>query len=312
MSIQAMAAVVEMRGVPTTQKMILLLLANAHNRHSGACFPDQQRLADEAEVNVRTVERGLKWLEERGYIKRETRHLGRGKGSETHFELSFLHPTFCPVQLNAPDNDDKCTRHSRQLDPTPMSGEYRKPESNRNIPEENKGRTSSTSDPRLPDKNLSDGELFETGEGVEKQEDHPEFDQAWKLYNSSPLKANQIRKKAEAAWKVAVRKVPARLILKAIADEVDRRVDFKSRKAEGRAQRDEFVPPLPAMHRWLQDERFNDVLDQLQSETEGETEGPEEILARRVKIFEQRGVWLKRWGDPPAEVARMMVTERAQ
>lgn len=113
MSIQAVAAAIELRGIPTTPKLILMLLANAHNKHSEKCFPDQQRLADEASVDVKTVARHLKWLEDEGYILRHTTHRGRGKGSETHFELRFLQRTFCPVQEDRPLTGEIKTPHGQ-------------------------------------------------------------------------------------------------------------------------------------------------------------------------------------------------------
>lgn len=129
MSIQAVAAAIELRGIPTTPKLILMLLANAHNKHSEKCFPDQQRLADEASVDVKTVARHLKWLEDEGYIHRQTTHLGRGKGSETHFELRFLQRTFCPVQEDRPLTGEIKTPQIREIDPSQTRGENKKPES---------------------------------------------------------------------------------------------------------------------------------------------------------------------------------------
>lgn len=129
MSIQAVGAVIELRDIPTTPKMILLLLANAHNRHTDKCFPDQQRLADEANVDVKTVARHLKWLEDEKLIRRHTTHLGRGRGSETHFELLFLHRTNCRVQGDRPLTGEIKTPQQRDLDPSALRGENKKPES---------------------------------------------------------------------------------------------------------------------------------------------------------------------------------------
>lgn len=84
-----------------------------------------------------------------------------------------------------------------------------------------------------------------------------QFEEAWKTYNASPLKARQTKKRAREAWSRAISKTDAGTIIAAIAKEVRARenCDGSGRNpATG-----EFVGSLPDMHRWLREERWNDV-----------------------------------------------------
>ncbi|HAH11522.1 MAG TPA: hypothetical protein DCL48_15620 [Alphaproteobacteria bacterium] len=98
MSIQAVAAAIEVEDLPPATKLVLMLLANAYNGHTGQCNPDQERLAKEASMSVRSLRDHLTALERKGMIARDTKYLGRGKGAETHFRLLFLDRQNLPEQ----------------------------------------------------------------------------------------------------------------------------------------------------------------------------------------------------------------------
>ena len=74
------------------------------------------------------------------------------------------------------------------------------------------------------------------------------FEDAWNLYRSCKLKARQTKKLAKAQWPKAIKKADPEIIMSAIKREVSDRDNPK-----------EFVPNLPDMHRWLRDERWQDV-----------------------------------------------------
>lgn len=113
-------------GVTRSHKLILMLLADAHNGHTGECFPYQETLVDKSGYSLSTVQACLVDLEKWGLLKRETKRLGRGKGSRTHYILclDILHPQILEVQVSGdtpPENGD--------LDPRPTGGQYKdKPE----------------------------------------------------------------------------------------------------------------------------------------------------------------------------------------
>lgn len=137
MSIQAVGAVIDLRGIPPTTKLVLALLANAHNGHTGQCNPDQARLSDEAGISRRSIQDHLGWLEAHGYIARRVTELGRGEGKRTDFDLLFLHRKILPEQPNAPEAERQCSGSSAQLLRKPASGAYKdKPEENRKEPED--------------------------------------------------------------------------------------------------------------------------------------------------------------------------------
>lgn len=76
-----------------------------------------------------------------------------------------------------------------------------------------------------------------------------QFEEAWKLYNSTKLKVGQTKKNAKTQWPKAVKRAgDAQRLLKAISAEVAKR-----RNPQG------FVSHLPDMHRWLRDDRWQDA-----------------------------------------------------
>jgi DNA-binding transcriptional regulator YhcF (GntR family) len=69
MSFQAMTwAAVQRTGSPS-QKLVLLMLANHQNFHTGQCNPSHKRLAEECDMSISTVKRALSDLEKGGFLK---------------------------------------------------------------------------------------------------------------------------------------------------------------------------------------------------------------------------------------------------
>lgn len=59
--------------MPSSQKAVLISLADNAN-DEGACWPSVERIAERTCLTDRTVQKCLKWLEERGAIGRQKRH----------------------------------------------------------------------------------------------------------------------------------------------------------------------------------------------------------------------------------------------
>lgn len=78
MSVQAIAWALRQRVGSTGGKCLLLALAN-YADEDGTCFPGQERLADETDQSIDSVQRRLKDLEALGLITRERRG-GHGEG----------------------------------------------------------------------------------------------------------------------------------------------------------------------------------------------------------------------------------------
>ena len=80
------------------------------------------------------------------------------------------------------------------------------------------------------------------------------FLQFWETYQTAPRKANQSRKKAYEAWKIALK-----------IEKSDRLIEAARRAVldqTNKMQQEEWFEPLPDCHRWLRDEKFVVLLEQ--------------------------------------------------
>ena len=62
------------------EKLVLVLLADHHNRATGLCIPSQSSIGEQTCMSVRTVQRHLKSLENRELIIRTARFRSQGRG----------------------------------------------------------------------------------------------------------------------------------------------------------------------------------------------------------------------------------------
>jgi len=69
MSFEAMAWAVNQDTDNSGQQLVLLMLANHTNGHTGQCNPSHQRLAYECKMGLSTLKNHLKGLEEKGFIR---------------------------------------------------------------------------------------------------------------------------------------------------------------------------------------------------------------------------------------------------
>lgn len=192
MSNKAMAWAVDCK-VKGSHKLVLMLLAEAHNGHTGACFPSQEWITEKSGLGASTVSNCLQDLETWGLLSRHTKALGRGKGSRRDFELHLevLDPQILEVLIpgvRPPDSDP--------LDLQILTPPYKdKPEVNRKEPEPARDR----------------------------------FDEAYALYCSTERKVQQNKKTAKAQWKKAAAKAGGEdRLIQAIQIEVDRRSEPKA------------------------------------------------------------------------------------
>ena len=89
MSVQAISAVLAMRGVGPAKKMVLMALAN-YADENGRCWPSNARIADECGVSRRQVIRVLKELETDGFIARTPDERRDGSQSASITDLLML------------------------------------------------------------------------------------------------------------------------------------------------------------------------------------------------------------------------------
>lgn len=74
--------------LPANEKLVLLALANCENAHTQVIVPGQERIAVMASMSVRSVQRMLSKLEERGLVLREHRYDARGKRTSDTYQLA--------------------------------------------------------------------------------------------------------------------------------------------------------------------------------------------------------------------------------
>lgn len=88
MSVAAVAWAFE-QVLPPNEKVVLLALADCENGQSLACMPGQEFLAEKSSMSVRTVQRMLTALEERGLIHRDRRVREGGQRTSDSYVLAL-------------------------------------------------------------------------------------------------------------------------------------------------------------------------------------------------------------------------------
>ena len=92
------ALAMKQKGLKPAAKIVLYWLADHHNSETGKCFPSLKTLAIECEMDVATVKRHLKHLEDIGVIHRHQRHRENGSQTSTQYTLQMSEP----LAQNAP------------------------------------------------------------------------------------------------------------------------------------------------------------------------------------------------------------------
>ena len=235
----------------------LLGLIGSYLGKDHRAWPSQSTLAGQLGVSRKAVNEGIKALVTYGYVKSERRR--REDGGETssvyfvimdpqdRVGMEGYTPCNAPVTPPSPEGDTPCNLYS--VTPPVTSEGY-------------------------------------TKDTIERPNEEDAFEKAWKIYQSSPLKANQTKKLAKGQWPKAVKRAGgAELILKAIEAEVAKR-----RNPDG------FMPSLPDMHRWLSQDRWEDAAPPI-------PESPSDLTAeewkRAMRHWVETGEWLAADICPP-------------
>jgi DNA-binding MarR family transcriptional regulator len=87
-SVQALSCAFAIRGISSSEKLVLLALANFANDKM-ECWPSQERIAADTELSERTVWAALNRLEALGLLSRERRNRADGTRSTDRFTLHF-------------------------------------------------------------------------------------------------------------------------------------------------------------------------------------------------------------------------------
>ena len=106
-------------------KLVLLALADHANGQTGLCIPGQKLLAEQCSMSVRTVQRHLMALEDEGYVRREARMRGAGRGrTSDRYYLGDQRDSSAPKRQ---DDTTKATNQDDQHDTVVVA----EPEGNR-------------------------------------------------------------------------------------------------------------------------------------------------------------------------------------
>lgn len=90
MSIHVISAVLNCRDpeLTSSRRMVLVSLAN-YAGEDGHAWPSQKLVSEESGCGIRSLKDHLKWLEQNGFIRRDTKNLGQGKGSRTSYHVDL-------------------------------------------------------------------------------------------------------------------------------------------------------------------------------------------------------------------------------
>ena len=90
MSFQAMTWAVDQE-LKTNEKMVLVMLANCSNHHTGQCNPSHKRLAKECGMSISTLKRCIEKLEEAGFLVIQHREQdGVSLPNQYHLNIGFI------------------------------------------------------------------------------------------------------------------------------------------------------------------------------------------------------------------------------
>lgn len=89
MSVQASAWAMKISGLSPTSKFVLIVLADAHNGHSGECFPSIARIAETTGFSESTVKYAVRDLEAKCLVERQTQFDPNGRTRGVNYLLSL-------------------------------------------------------------------------------------------------------------------------------------------------------------------------------------------------------------------------------
>lgn len=133
MSIEAVSWALKQNLSPP-EKLVLVSLADHHNRATGLCIPGQASVGEQTCMSVRTVQRHMKSLEERGLIVRKARFRpeGRGRTSDSYI-LQGDNLTPSSASKGDKSGTTNATNQNDQGDTVVVAITGREPEGNRKI-----------------------------------------------------------------------------------------------------------------------------------------------------------------------------------
>ena len=72
-----------------TAKMVLIAIGDAFDDRTGLCFPSHAALCDFVRRSQPRIREAIRWLEDEGWIKRESRFTEKGRQTSNSYEIIF-------------------------------------------------------------------------------------------------------------------------------------------------------------------------------------------------------------------------------
>lgn len=271
MSVQAISAVLAMRGVGPAKKMVLMALAN-YADENGRCWPSNARIADECGVSRRQVIRVLKELETEGFIARTPDERRDGSQSASITDLLLLRGDNL-----SPTGDISVTPPVTPVSPLTTFEPSLEP-------------STDLSEPTVPHPALAEPAPLDSPLSKPKTSEpvrHADIDRIWA---ATPRMARERSSKADLgrALRAAVNRGGV------LADIEAALTRFHSSRY---ATADD-CKAMRGVHRSIQEDRWKDWVATAPSLT---VVADELTIAHRLKYFHNTGEWKSAWGDPPAD-----------
>lgn len=196
MSVQALSWALDIEGVETGPRFVLVVLANRADE-DGRCFPSVRAIVRQTAMDERTVRRHIATLIERGYLSRTTRARANGSQTSNEYELAVGRSVGARGAGNTPGAGTM-----------PGGGGHHAPPGEGTMPPL-ESKDESKEEPLLGDS------IARRTAKPEKQTD-PEFEEAWRLY---PRRAGGNPKHdARKSWNARRREgVPAEVMVAGVA-----------------------------------------------------------------------------------------------
>lgn len=93
-------------GLNPTEILTLSQVAE-FERNTGDCFMSDSYLAERFGVSEKTISRALKVLEDKGFIKRETKNVQKGKERHIHIQLDKIEQALPKDKMSVVKSDDE-------------------------------------------------------------------------------------------------------------------------------------------------------------------------------------------------------------
>ncbi len=266
MSAIALIWAANVKGLKPSTKIVLIQLAERHNKDTGQCNPRLSLLADDCEMSRASLLRHLGYLEEMGYVTRVAQGRDFGGRAPSQYDLHMEQRSQIETGGKGLISDEQRSQiggGKGLTDETP----YIEPVLNQEEPSAQECALSLFSEKEQQDSETETSEIpCSKKENQSKEKADADFDRFWQAY---PKKAG--KPAARKAWDKAIKKdLPEKIISAA-----GRYATWLKEPCKP----GDFRPHAKHPQGWLNDERWNDP------ELQEATERPVSDMVRRARAM---------------------------